>query len=305
MSLEQAVRRNTFMHLLLGHETDLCCTGVLARMDALGVRAELVNTPLAPPARLIWRLDETGLSSSYKLPSATDDEEIESVLVRDIGRVDSSGWDPADHAYVQAETYATLLAWLEGLPCPVINRRPAALWYRNTMPLLAWRPLLRQCGLQTPDTIVTNDPVEARNFGRQIASGGVVLTPLTGEAAYLIASEGDWRGVAAAQHLAPVCLTEPHGIARSACVVADEVIWSDPSTSDTTALDARLSQFAKVAGLPFIEVAVATVRGAPAIVAVNPSPRLENFDLPARNRILDALVAQLTRLEVRTLARVG
>lgn len=293
------------MHLLLGHETDLCCTGVLARMDALGIRAEIVNTPLAPLARLIWRLDEKGLSSGYKLPAGAHDEKIESVLVRDIGRSDSSGWDPADYAYVQAETYATLLAWLEGLSCPVINRRPAALWYRNTMPLLAWRSLLRQCGLQTLNTIVTNDPVEARNFSQRVAGGGVVLTPLTSEAAYLVASEREWGGVAEVQALAPVCLTEPHGLARSACVIADEVIWSGSSTNDTDVLDACLIQFTEAASLQFIEVAVATLRGEPTIVAVNPSPRLENFDVPAQDRILDTLVTELTRQDVRTLARVS
>ena len=290
------------MHLLLGHPQDLCCVGVLARMDALGVRAKIVEAPLAPPARLIWRLDAAGLSSSYT-SADIGDEEIDSVLVRDISGIGSDGWDPADHAYMQAELYATLLAWIEGLSCRVINRRPAALWYRSMMPLLAWQGLLHRCGLRTPETIVTNDPIEARNFARNL--DGVVLKPLTGEAGYLVIGEIDWSGVTALQRLAPVCLTEPHEQAQMACIVGDEVIWDGFPASEATALEPHLLRFANGAQLQFLEVAVALVRGQPAVVKVDASPQLEHFRLVARDRILDALVAQLTSVDARVLEQVN
>ena len=290
------------MHLLLGHPIDLCCIGVLTRMEALGLRAKIVDAPLAPPARLVWRLDDTGLSSSYTSPDLGD-EEIESVLVRDISGIDLEGWNPTDHAYMQAELYATLLAWLEALPCPVINRRPAALWYRSMMPLLAWQRLLRRCGLRTPETIVTNDLIEARNFARN--RDGVVLKPLTGEAGYLVVGEIDWSGVAAVQQLAPVCLTEPHEKAQSACIVGSEVIWDGVPAIEAKALEPRLLRFANAAHLEFLEVAVAMVRGEPAVIKVDASPRLEHFQLVSRDRILDALVAQLTRVDARVMEQVG
>ena len=45
------------MYLLLGHAMDPCCAGVAARLDARGLSARIVVDPLAPPARLRWRLD--------------------------------------------------------------------------------------------------------------------------------------------------------------------------------------------------------------------------------------------------------
>jgi hypothetical protein len=290
------------MHLLLGHPMDLCCAGVLTRMEAHGLRAKIVDAPLAPPARLIWRLDTAGLSSSYTSPDLGD-EEIESVLVRDIAGIELEGWDPADHSYMQSEMYATLLAWLEGLSCRVINRRPAALWYRGMKPLLAWQRLLHRCDLRTPETIVTNDLAEARNFARKL--DGVVLKPLTGEAGYLVVGEIDWSGVAAVQRLAPVCLTEPHEKAQSACIIGDEVIWNGFPASDTIQLEPRLLRFASAARLEFLEVAVAIVRGQPAVVRVDASPRLEHFQLVSRDRILDALVARLTQVDAHLLEQVS
>jgi hypothetical protein len=293
------------MHLVLGNRADLCCNGVLARMDALGFRARLVDAPLAPPSQLIWRLNESGVSSSYILPDFADDEEIESVLVREFGGVDPDGWDSGDYAYMQAELHATLLAWLEGLPCPVVNRCPAALFYRRMTPLLAWRPLLRQCELESLDTIITNDLCEARDFARVVGAGGVVLTPLTGEGGYLVVSESDWQGVAAVQQLAPVCLTEPYDGAQSACIVGDSVIWGGDARIETARLNERLVRFATAAGAEFLEVAVAVVRGRPAIVKVAVSPQLEHFSLDARELILDVLFAQVTRLEAPALSPVN
>ena len=52
------------MHLLLGHPEDPCCAAVLARLDAGGLPARIVASPLMPPARLNWRLDAEGLTSS-------------------------------------------------------------------------------------------------------------------------------------------------------------------------------------------------------------------------------------------------
>ncbi|MBA3326575.1 MAG: hypothetical protein H0T41_15345 [Rhodobacteraceae bacterium] len=281
------------MHLLLGDRDDLVCAGVLARMAARGLTTHIVLAPLAPPARLVWRLDDEGLTSRYAWSGAPQEAKIASVLVRDAGWLDPSGWAPEDHAYMQAEVQATLLAWLEGLPCPVINRCPAALWYRPRMPLLAWRTLIRRCGLPAAETIITNDPAEARDFARRVASGGVVYTPLTGASGYLVAGDSAWHGLAGVQARAPVCLTEPHGAARPACVVGGRVIWDDVPEPDVEALEPGLRRLAQLAGLDFVEVAVAPLRRGTAVVMVDPAPRLEHFRAAARDRILDALVAAL------------
>lgn len=179
------------MHLLLGNFDDSCCQGVLVRLAERGFPALVVASPLAPPSRLVWRLDEDGLKSRLELSDGAI--EITGVLVRGTGWLDTVGWEVEDHAYAQAEMLAATLAWLAGLPCPVVNRPSAALWYRARASLLDWLPLLRRCDLPFSDQLITNDPAEARAFGQELEAGGIagtIYTPLTGEDSYLIATVG-------------------------------------------------------------------------------------------------------------------
>ncbi len=283
------------MHLLLGHSEDPCCAGVVARLEARGLPVRIVAAPLAPPARLTWRLDASGVVSS--LYPGTPDTAIAGVLVRDTGWLDPAGWDPADLAYMQAELHAATLAWVAGLTCPVVNRPDAALWYRAGAPLLAWRARLAEAGLPLPEVVVTSDPAEARAFRARLSAAGVagaVYVPLTGAAGYLLGDDDAWARLAAVQARAPVCLTEPHGAVTLACVVGGAVLWDGAAPPDALALAPALSRFAAAAHLDFVEVALAPVRRGLAVVLVEVLPRLEHFSEPARDRILDALVALLT-----------
>ena len=156
------------------------------------------------------------------------------MLVRGTPWVDPAGWAPEDHAYMQAEMLAATLAWLAGLPCPVVNRPSAALWYRGRASLLAWRPLLRRCGLPVPEQVITNDPAEARAFGRRLAADGVagaIYAPLTGETGYLVATDAAWQGLADLQERSPVCLSEPHGAAAPACIVGGQIVLGPRSAA--------------------------------------------------------------------------
>jgi hypothetical protein len=163
------------------------------------------------------------------------------------------------------------------------------------MPLLAWRPLLRQCGLPTAETLVTNDLDESRDFSRRVEAGGVVLTPLTGGAGYLVSEDSDWRGLAALQERMPVCLTEPHGAPRAACVIAGRVVWDSRPEPQAAAFEPHLRRFGEATGLDLVEVAVAPVRDGLAVVAADAWVQLEHFSLPARDRILGALFERLTQ----------
>jgi hypothetical protein len=293
------------MHLLLGHSDDPCCAGVFARLKARGLPVRIVAAPLAPPAQLTWRLDAAGLASSL-YPDAPDTA-IAGVLVRDTGWLEPDGWDAVDHAYMQAEIRAVTLAWLAGLACPVINRPNAALWYRAGAPLLAWCALLRRSGLPLPEIVVTSDPTEARAFRRRLTTGGVagaVYAPLTEAAGYLLADDDAWERLAALQVRTPVCLAEPHGATTLACVVGNAVIW-DHALPEAVALEPALSHFAAAAHLAFVEIALAPVRRGLAVVLVDTLPRLEHFALPARTRIIDALVGLLTPEREITRAALG
>jgi hypothetical protein len=282
------------VHLLLGHSGDSCCAGVHARLAARGLPAHVVASPLAPPARLAWRLADDGLTSRLDLDD--DPAEIAGVLVRGTDWFDPAGWAPVDHDYMQAEMLAATLAWLAGLPCPVVNRPSAALWYRGRASLLTWRPLLRRCGLPVPEQLITNDPAEARAFRRRLAADGVagaVYAPLTGEASYLVATDAAWEGLADLQERSPVCLSEPHGAAHPACIVGGQIIWDDDPPPESRALAPRLGRLAAATRLDFLEVVTARLRCGLGVVMVEPMPVLEHFGTPTRARILDALTALL------------
>jgi hypothetical protein len=282
------------MYLLLGHPDDLCCAGVWSRLEARGRDVRILSDPLAPPARFTWRLDASGVTSS--LFPGTPDIEIAGVLVRDTGWLDPEGWAPADHAYMQAEFRAVLLAWLAGLACPVINRPNAAHWYGVGAPILAWRRALHRAGLPLPRLMVTSDPDEARAFRRRLAADGVagaVYVPLTGAGGYLLADDEAWDRLALLQARTPVCLTEPHGPVRLACVIGDDVVWDGASDGQWAHLEPALTHFAATAGLTFVEIGVAPVRAGPAVVLVESRPQLERFSAGARERVLDALAARL------------
>jgi hypothetical protein len=284
------------MFLLLGHSNDPCCQGVRAELASHDLDARIIASPLAPPARLTWQLDVAGLTSN--LHPHLPDGAIDGVLVRDTGWLDPAGWEEDDVAYMQAELRAVMLAWLNGLKCPVINRPDASQWYRSGVPLLAWRHQLRSAGLKLPQVVITNEPEEAAAFRRRLeadGADGAVYAPLANASSYLLADDDAWKRLASLQAHVPVCLTEAHGPAALACVVNDEVIWNGLPPPQAPVLEAALRRFAATAALAFVEIAIAPVRGEPAVVLVEPRPRLERYREAARARIVAALVAALTR----------
>ena len=187
------------MYLLLGHATDPCCAGVAARLDARGLDARIVVDPLAPPAQLTLAPRRRRASRAASRPDLPDSA-IAGVLVRDTGWLDPAGWDKDDHAYMQAELRAVMLAWLAGLVVSGHQPPDAALWYRAGAPLVAWRPLLRRAGLPLPEVVITSDPAEADAFRRRLAADGVdgaVYAPLTSATGYLLADDDAWERSAA------------------------------------------------------------------------------------------------------------
>jgi hypothetical protein len=284
------------MFLLLGHSNDACCQGVRAALADRDLETRIIASPLAPPARLRWRLDANGLVSN--LYPHLPDRSIDGVLVRETGWLDPAGWEEDDVAYMQAELRAVMLAWLNGLNCPVINRPDASQWYRCGVPLVAWRRQLRSAGLKLPEVVITSEPEEAAAFRRRVETDGAhgaVYTSLTNASSYLLADDDAWKRLESLQTHIPVCLTEAHGPASLACVIGEHVIWNGVPPSQAPAIEASLRRFAAAAALTFVEIAIAPVRGEPVVVLVDPRPRLERYGEQARTRIVAALVAALTR----------
>ena len=284
------------MYLVLGSPHDPCCARVHDAIARSGRRSTIIANPLVEPARFAWQIDDTGASGRWTLDGDVA-EPVEGVLVRGGGWIDPDGWQPNDLAYAQAEMHAALVAWLRGLTCPVINRYTADLWYRPQMSLLSWRHLLWTCGLPTPDAIVSNVEAETRAFAREVAVDGidgVVYTPLTSEARYLVATNDDWAGLAALQQRTPVCLTRPHGAPQLACVVDGHVVWNEAPDAEAARLAPALRRFASRAGLAFVEVALAPATDGIVISAIDHHPRLDRYSAAAQALIVDALVHALT-----------
>ena len=127
------------MFLLIGHESDLCCGRVEEALRGLGQAVLLTPEPLAGENTFTWTLETRGSDSRLHL---ADGRVIPATALRGVlvrargGPVDSAAWSPEDLAYVRAETQAALFAWLWGLPCTVVNRLPADLWFRPQRPFV-------------------------------------------------------------------------------------------------------------------------------------------------------------------------
>ena len=288
----------TALYLLLGDPQDLCCQSVRMALEARNYPTQIIANPLLQ-LRFAWRLNNEQSASQLiwdEKPPLPDDQ-ITGVLVRNIGWIEPIGWQPDDLAYMHAETQAALLAWLWSLACPVVNRYPAAIWYRPKVSLLCWQHLLQCCGLPTLETLVTNVEQEARAFGRRLALegvAGVVYGPLTSDVRYLVTDNEDWSGLAAMQRCAPVCLTYPHGAAQFVCVAGDQVVWEGEPSPDAAQLETALHRFATATGLAFVEFAFAPTAQGICVIAVEPHPHFGHFGDTAKQRIVEGLVQFLT-----------
>jgi len=287
------------VYLLLGDLQDSCCVRVRDELEAQSCAVRIVSNPLVDPWRFAWQLNNAESVSQLGLgeePPLSNDQ-IAGVLARTSGCIDPLDWEPDDLAYMQAETSAALLAWLWSLPCPVVNRYPAAVWYQPQCPLLYWQPLLQRCGLPIPETVVTNVEHEARVFGRTAATGGTggaVYGPISGAVQYLISSEKEWIGLASLQRVSPICLAVPHGKTQLVCVVGERVIWDDEPRADVLLLEPAVRRFAAAAGLAFVELALAPTDQGMCVVMVEPHPQLEQFRLASQQEMVEEIVTLLT-----------
>lgn len=282
------------MFLLIGNPDDSCCTDLIAVLRARRRSADIVPNPMAQPTRVAWRFDASGSTSTF---ASSDDEmprddALAGVLVRGTGFIDPAGWDTDDLGYIHAETQAAMLGWLWSLPCIVVNRYRASLWYRPHCSVHAWRPVLRRVGLLPPSLVISSAEAGTQAFATELSAAGVpgaVYTPLTSRAQYLVGNALDWAGVSNLQRRIPVALTYPTGETFLACVVGESVVWNGHCPQRVLALEGAIAAFAREAGLTFVEVVLAATAEGLRVVDVNHQPQLERFTDPARGQIIEHL----------------
>jgi hypothetical protein len=220
------------MYLLIGHESDPCSLLVTGLLHKRGHTVLTTINPLADERLLTWTFDTTASHSTLRWPGVAvlDDCTLHGVLVCTPGGLSSvEGWEPQDLAYVQAEMASALVAWLHVLPCAVINRPTADLWFRSQRPLPEWRMYFDRCGLPSLVAQITNNLDAARRFAARW-DGCVIYTPLTSQTRYPLVDDSQWLKLAKVMERMPVCLVEPTADTPIyTTIVGRQIFWSGAS----------------------------------------------------------------------------
>jgi glutathione synthase/RimK-type ligase-like ATP-grasp enzyme len=157
--------------------TELMC----ARLLDCGYPYRLLDLGSYPAGfQFTWRWEDAGPAGYIVGPGwKLDLDELTGVYVRYLGpegRMPPSGLAPADVPAMYFEYDTGLAALLEDLPCAVVNRVAGGM-SNNSKASQAL--LVRECGLLTPPTLVTNDPGAALRFYEE-CRGEVIYKSLSG-----------------------------------------------------------------------------------------------------------------------------
>jgi glutathione synthase/RimK-type ligase-like ATP-grasp enzyme len=167
------------MILVVGGLADSVTELVCARLGELGYAYRLLDLGRYPAGhRIAWwwrdgRPDGTIAGPDWTLDLA----DITGVYVRFLGPEGRlpPATEPETADALRAEADVGLMALIEDLPCPVVNRLAGGM-SNNSKPYQAL--LLRRAGLQVPPTLVTNDAAAARAF--HAAHGEVIYKSVSG-----------------------------------------------------------------------------------------------------------------------------
>jgi len=295
------------MYLIFGSELDPCCVQVHSILSARGHSVRWIEGIFSEPHRFVWKFagggprgagrSRIGMAGEWEADSA----EIEGVLMRDTVWSVPGDWSEKDAQYMSAEMQAALLGWLWSLPGLVVNRPPAWLFYRPRPPFLYWTPHLHRAGLRTLGTVISNDIKQLKDWQAQHADGAL-FSPLASQGHFQLKTGAEWEGVLRVAGHAPVVLEQAHGPAQLACVVGERVVW-DRAGTRPQALEARLLDFAKSAGLDFLQIALAETPDANregsaglAVVGVEALVEFPRFSQPSQKAVAEALANWWTGL---------
>lgn len=167
------------MILVAGGLADTVTELVCARLAERGYAYRLLDLVRYPAGhRVAWRWRDGGPEGAIAGPDwSLDLADITGVYVRFLGPEGRLPLDasPETADTLRAEADAGLMALLEDLPCPVVNRVAGGM-SNSSKPYQAL--LLRRAGLRVPPTLVTNDAEAARAF--YAAHGAVIYKSVSG-----------------------------------------------------------------------------------------------------------------------------
>jgi len=169
------------MIVVCGGLADAVTELVCARLEACGYPYRLLDLGRYPASFMVhweWtggRVEGTIAGPGWQLRL----DEISGVYLRSLGaegRVPPTGVASEMVPGIYAEAESGLFALLEQLPCTVVNRSRGGM-SNHSKPYQAL--LIEECGFAAPETLVTNDPEEARAFFVEHA-GEVIYKSLSG-----------------------------------------------------------------------------------------------------------------------------
>jgi len=279
--------------LLMSHSQDAVSQRVAQGLGLRGHRIILTSNAVAAPFLLSWRLqsdpgDDTWV---WREASSAAAPTIAGVLVRSAGGPsDPENWDPHDLFYAQVEAQAALLAWIWSLPCLVVNRCSADLWFRPQRSYPEWQALFAECGLPRVSLLVTDEIDAARDFGVQ-SRGHVAYVPLTSSNRYPITSPTDWLELAKLLDHVPVCLMAiPRQASMYATIVGRQVVWDQDVPADARALDGGLLTLAERLGVDLMQVDIVATHEGFRCINVDIYPVLHRHDSATQETVVDALI---------------
>ena len=169
------------MILVCGGLADSVTELVCARLEDCGYGYRLLDLGRYPDGfEIKWHWRDSGPAGYIAGPDwRLDLDEITGVYIRYLGhegRVPPANVAPGAVPAMYAEYDTGLTVLLEDLPCTVVNRLAGGMTNNSK----AYQALLvRQCGLLTPPTLVTNDPEAAHRFYYE-CQGDVIYKSLSG-----------------------------------------------------------------------------------------------------------------------------
>jgi hypothetical protein len=279
------------VYLILGQPPLSLAESIQTGFNAMG--AEIVwISDFASEVELVWWLGTSSSTFELQLKNGRklDEEQVLGVLAVAPYKGDIS--EIKEKEYFRAEKRAALLAWLWSLRCPVVNRIPPMFWISPHVPLTFWHPALRRCGLPVVDSILSNLPSELEKFVSE-SSGECDYVPLSIKELYRVATPADFEGLTKLAKFCPINLTQYSPHIYSACVVNRKVFWNQSVSPILTSLQDRLTQLGVVTGLPFLEIGVLVIDGAPRIRSISPFPKLDLFRPDTCGVITKALLSLL------------
>jgi len=196
--------------LIIGRDEDLCCR--LVREHLLSLGRQVVYLPegqLFPGLRFTWELRDGDSNGTLELAEQTVGfNQIDSVLARFSGiATPPEDFQTKDGQYLSSEWNALMRGYVQGLPCPVVNRLGPELWYRSSLRAPELSSFVPNLKFRLPRTIVSTSFEDARAFF-DLTGGPICYSPLTLSSNYFITTEKDVQKLEPLSRILPLYLSE-------------------------------------------------------------------------------------------------